>query len=108
MAISSGRGAFVRLPKMVRAREFFGIGEPFWYTPLADKDTNILIEAIPCTNVTPPEVDGFSQRDCEKHCALSKWCSESGNFDESGSNYIPCCSDYEREDKTNVFFKEIG
>lgn len=93
---------------MENTREFFGVNEPFWYTPLSDKNVRILIEAIPCANVKPPEVDWFSQRDCEDHCALSKWCAEPGNFDGNGENHIPCCAEYEREDKTSVFFKEIG
>lgn len=103
MAISSGR---CRIPSMELAREFFGVNEPFWYTPLADKDTTILIEATPCKSVVRHNY--FSQAECETYCAICKWCAESGNFNDRGENYIPCCSDYERKDKTGVFFKEIG
>ena len=105
MAISSGR---CRIPVMELSREFFDIGRPFWYSPLSDKSIHILIEPIPCTNVTEYSMDVFGKTECEKYCALSKWCGERGNFDTNGENHIPSCSDYDRKDKTNVFFKEIG
>jgi hypothetical protein len=108
MAVSSGRGGFGRFPKMEVTREFFEIGKPFWYTPLADKNTNILVKPVECKSVVPPNVDGFSQQYCETYCALYKWCAEVGNFDEHGVNYIPCCDGFERKDDTGVYFKEIG
>lgn len=105
MAVSSGRK---RIKVMEQSREFFDIGEPFWYTPLSDENVHILVEPIPCTNVKDYGVDWFSQQECNEYCALSKWCAERGNYDSNGRNYIPSCSSDEREDETHVFFKEIG
>jgi hypothetical protein len=104
MAISSGR---CRIPVMQHPKEFFCISKPFWYTPISDKNVHTLIEAAPCENVIP-KGDGWSLLDCEKYCAIYKWCAVPGNFDWNGTQYIPCCHYYEREDAMDVFFKEIS
>ena len=85
---------------MKHAKEFFKIGEPFWYTPFADQNTEILIESVERQYGMP------ARAVCYKLCALCKWCGEDENCID-GVNYIPECHGENREDNKSVYFKEV-
>ena len=85
---------------MEKAREFFAVGEQFWYSPLAEHTVEILVEPVK----RPPEM--YARGVCQQLCALCKWCGEKENY-SGGVNYIPECKGDERVDNISVYFKEV-
>lgn len=83
-----------KIPTMVVNRSFFPIGQKFFYSPMAEPGTKMLLVA--------EEIDG-SVFPCTL-CAIGKWCGYTDNHDENGINYIPVCNYMEREDKKTVRF----
>lgn len=97
MPVSSHRNS--RFYEMTKSHQYFPIGQEFWYSPLADPSVEILIRAKDMSGlniITCEEI-------CGKHCCISKWCAENGNFDSVGNNFIPECSN--REDGMDVYFE---
>lgn len=98
MAISSGKRSS---PEMTESKEFFKLEEPFWYSPIADPNVKILIEARDTSEVC----SWFASEECDRYCAIAKWCTKFDNEDENGDNYIPACGQPYRDKQ--VYFKEI-
>ena len=98
MAISSGKRSF---PEMTESKEFFKLEEPFLYSPIADTNVKILIEARDTSEVSR----NFGSDECDQYCACAKWCTRYDNEDANGDNYIPACGEPYRDKQ--VYFKEI-
>ncbi len=111
MAITSGKTkACDAYRRMEKVRQFFSIGERFWYSPVVSPDSEVFVEVRPCDEMSEHYDDCFGSDECEKFCALHRWCSVAGNtvnVNGLNVNYIPECGDDKREDKTSVYFKEI-
>jgi hypothetical protein len=101
MAVSSGRRKPIK--EMTEAKEYFGVGDRFMYSPHMDKSTLLYLEVV--------EMKGIpSYKECLK-CALFNWCGEEANYttDNYGAftNYVPRCHKSDRLDGTDVYFKEV-
>lgn len=96
------RGTTKRIPVMKEAHQLFEIGVPFWYTPIADPSTTILIQAADTKELF---CEHFGSEQCDVYCACAKWCSQDDNGDADGNNYIPACGYPYRDNQ--VYFKKI-
>ena len=97
---SSRTSSLLDIKRMVKAREFFPVGEMFWYTPLKDQNVELLIQ---------PEKHPsgmYTRTMCNSLCALRKWCGEDGTY-IGDVNYTPECHGENREDNESVYFKEV-
>ena len=67
---------------------------------MVDTDKEILLNVVEVSDDMLPSDECYN-------CAIKPWCSEDGNFDEFGTNYIPECQDFYRPDEKSVYFKEV-
>lgn len=105
MSVTNGSNGMVRLKisysTMLRNRDFFSVGEKFWYTPLAAPETEVLIEVVE----KPENMDAVWM--CNNLCGIREWCCRHDNYDSRLVNYIPECNLVRRKDNKRVYFKEI-
>lgn len=96
MPVRSGKT--IVMPRMKKARQFFCVDEAFVYSPLSEPDNELTLRVVEDSSddVSPCYL-----------CAISGWCSEPGNYDSDGVNYIPECEISGRTDGKSVYFKEI-
>ncbi len=108
MPVSSGKTKLCdAYRKMVKARQFFAIGDIFRYSPVVSPDSEVIVEVRPCTDVV---TGGFGVSECNQYCALSKYCADRGNIvtvNGDDVNYIPECQKVWRKDNESVYFKEF-
>lgn len=100
MAISSKNNSLIILTE---PGEYFEIGEPFLYKPLdtidpmyREKDYKVVVAVS--------NKSGLNE--CGE-CCIQPYCGRMDNC-MKGECFIPECSDFRRDDETEVIFKEYG
>lgn len=103
MAVSSGR---CNIKKMTDAEEYFEVGEIFWYSPISEPDTCVIVKVVDSHS----SFSSMAGRPCDL-CDLSKWCRLLSNQvkmeDGSLQSFSPNCIPGNRSDGKDVYFKVI-
>lgn len=87
------------MPEFSREKDYFAIGEMFWYKPKNFKDSESIL-VMPVKDRDPKKI----ALSCAKNCAMYQFCSSSDNWD-AGFLFVPKCFASNREDGNNVYFE---